>query len=245
MNIILTQNKNKITNMEIVVLKNLKDLKKKTRKRLEDIGFSLKSSDPVFIDAFCYVGIAKLKGEDLKIGLSNAIQKIAKTKFEKLYINIIQNNKELNINDIVEGIVLGSYTFDRYKSKRSDKNLTLSIGISDSKNSKSELALELEKSLSTINSVNLVRDFVNTTPEDFCPETMATHAKKIAKENNLECKVFGEDYLEENGMNAMLAVGRASRHESKLIHLTYKPKNPRGKLVIVGKGLTYDSGGLS
>ncbi|MDC0933871.1 leucyl aminopeptidase, partial [Arcobacteraceae bacterium] len=84
-----------------------------------------------------------------------------------------------------------------------------------------------------------------TTPEDFYPEIMAINAEKIAKENNLECKVYGEDYLETNGMNAMLAVGRASRHESKLIHLTHKPKNPKGKVVIVGKGLTYDSGGLS
>ena len=46
-------------------------------------------------------------------------------------------------------------------------------------------------------------------------------------------------------MNAMLAVGRASRHDSKLIHLTYKPKNPKKVVTLVGKGLTYDSGGLS
>jgi leucyl aminopeptidase len=245
MNIVLTQNKNKTANIEIVVLRDLKDLKKKTKKRLIEIGFSLKSSEPVFIDSFCYVGVSKLKGEDLKIALSNAIQKIAKTKFDKLYINIIQNNKELIINDIIEGIVLGSYTFDKYKSTRKSTNLELSIGINKSKYSKSELAVSLDKSISTTNSVNLVRDFVNTTPEDFYPETMAINAEKIAKENNLECKIFGESYLAENGMNAMLAVGRASRHESKLIHLTYKPKNPKGKVVIVGKGLTYDSGGLS
>merc|ERR1711879_758343 len=91
----------------------------------------------------------------------------------------------------------------------------------------------------------MVRDIVNTTPEDYTPLTMAQSAKEIAKKNNLECKIFGEQYLLDNGMNAMLAVGRASRHESQLIHLTYKPKNPKGKIVVVGKGLTYDSGGLS
>ena len=245
MNISLTQNKNKTTDMEIVVLKNLKNLKEKIKTRLVNIGFSTKKSEPVFLDDVCYIGVEKLKGEDLKIGLSNAIQKISKTKFEQIYINIIQNTKELNLNDIVEGIVLGSYTFDKYKSKSVKKNLSLSIDINNSKSSKNELTLLFEKSLSMINSVNMVRDFVNTTPEDFYPETMAIHAKKIAKENSLECKVFGEEYLKTNNMNAMLAVGRASRHESKLIHLTYKPKNPKGKIVIVGKGLTYDCGGLS
>ena len=74
---------------------------------------------------------------------------------------------------------------------------------------------------------------------------MAELAKKIAKDSNLECTIHGEKYLEKNGMNAMLSVGRASIHESKLIHLAYKPENAKKKVVLVGKGLTYDSGGLS
>lgn len=245
MNIVLSQNKNKATQLEIVVLKNFKNVKSKLKKELLNIGFSVKSSEPLFLNNVCYVGVDKLKGEDLKIALSNAVQKISKTSFKKIFINIIQNKKELCLKDISEGFLLGSYNFDKYKSKKSSKNITINIGIEDSKNSQSKLSKELEDHLSIVNSVNMVRDFVNTTPEDFYPETMAQNAIKIANENGLECKIYGEDYLKENNMNAMLAVGRASRHESKLVHLSYKPKNSKGKIVVVGKGLTYDSGGLS
>ena len=86
---------------------------------------------------------------------------------------------------------------------------------------------------------------MNTTPEDFYPKSMTKEAKKIAKLDDITLKVHGEEYLEKNKMFSMLGVGRASRHESQLIHLTYKPKNAKTKVVLVGKGLTYDSGGLS
>jgi len=249
MNIVLVQSKEKSIDIEIVVVKNLKDLKKSISKKLVTLGFSINSSEPLFLDNVVYVGVLKLKGEDLKIALSSVVQKIAKMKFEKIYINLTQSKKELTLKDIVEGTVLGSYIFDKYKSKTSAKNtkeLILNIDISKSKHTQNDLVQELEQRLSIVNSVNMVRDFVNTTPEDFYPDTFAKNAQRIAKENNLECKIYGEDYLEKNGMNAMNAVGRASRHESKLIHLTYKPKKPsKGKIVIVGKGLTYDCCGLS
>jgi leucyl aminopeptidase len=67
----------------------------------------------------------------------------------------------------------------------------------------------------------------------------------MAKENTLECNVLGKKELKKERCEAMLAVGRASRHDSKLIHLAYKPKNAKKVITLVGKGLTYDSGGLS
>ena len=245
MNIKLIENKNISTDLEIVIIKDLKNVKKKIKNELVKFGFSVKQSQPIFIKNVCYVGVSKLKGEDLKIGLSNTIQNIMKTTFRKININLVQYNKELNIDDILEGVLLGGYSFDTYKSKKNEKELNITIDISTTQSDSKTLKNQYEKHLNIINSVNMVRDFVNTTPEDFYPETMAKNAISIAKENGLECKIYGEDYLKENNMNAMLAVGRASRHESKLVHLTYKPKKPKGKIVVVGKGLTYDSGGLS
>ena len=94
-------------------------------------------------------------------------------------------------------------------------------------------------------ATNFTRDLVNTTPEDLYPQQLAHIAKDLADENGLGYKVLNEKDLEEESMNAMLSVGRASRHESKLIHLSYKPRNPKAVITLVGKGLTYDSGGLS
>ncbi len=142
-------------------------------------------------------------------------------------------------------MILGEYSFQKYKSETRKTNFEIKIDYKNSSKTTDVLEKELLEVKTISNSVNMVRDIVNTTPEDYYPETMAKSAKKIASKNDLECKVYGEKYLKKNKMNAMLAVGRASRHESQLIHLTYKPENPKGKVVIVGKGLTYDTGGLS
>jgi len=245
MKVELTKNKDEIVDMELVILQDVKQVSKKVKKKLNRLNFSIEKESIEIIDNICYVGVDKLKGESLKIGFAKSIQKINQTNFKTIYLNIFQNNKELNLNEILEGVLLGGYSFDKYKSKNTVLDKTFFIDISLSSKIKKDLLHEYDNTLKIMDNVNMVRDIVNTTPEDFYPETMAQKAKFIADENSLECKIFGEDYLEQNGMNAMLAVGRASRHESKLIHLAYKPKNPKGKVVIVGKGLTYDSGGLS
>ena len=232
--------------IEIVVLKDLKILTKETNKLLDEIGFKANEGETFFLEKKLYVGATSLKGEDLKIAFSNAMNTLGKTKYKKILISLVSGKKELSLEEMVEGLVLGSYTFTKYKSEKKDsKDIDVYIDIKNSKINQEKLEKSLQKSLDICKSVNIVRDIVNTTPEDFYPKIMATKAEEIALKNSLECKVYGEDYLEQNGMNAMLAVGRASRHESKLIHLIYKPKNPKGKVVFVGKGLTYDSGGLS
>ena len=94
-------------------------------------------------------------------------------------------------------------------------------------------------------ATNYVKDIVNTIPHDYTPVHMASDAMELDGVDGIECKVFDEDYLQENRMNAFLAVSRASEHPPRLIHLSYKAENPLKKVVFVGKGLTYDSGGLS
>lgn len=91
--------------------------------------------------------------------------------------------------------------------------------------------------------VNFARDLINTIPDEATPIYLATKAKKLADELKIDCEVYDEQYLQKEGMNAFYAVSKASIHPPRLIHLHYKPKNPQFKIAIVGKGLTYDSGG--
>jgi leucyl aminopeptidase len=74
---------------------------------------------------------------------------------------------------------------------------------------------------------------------------MSSLAKILAEKSNLKIKVHGEKYLEKEGMEAFLAVSKASPYPPQLIHLTHKPEKAKKKITLVGKGLTYDSGGLS
>ena len=246
--LINTNKENIEENIEIVLIKNLKKVDKKDKKVLKSIDFT-KTSKKTFLHLASkklYVHCTAFKGEELKVLLSNTIRELKQYKFKSLKIAIVQENKELAIKDICEGLILGNYVYERYKAKKTKFKTNIFIDIKASKKELKSLELEFKNTRIITSSVNMVRDIVNTTAEDYTPETMSEDAKKIAKENDLTCKIYGEDYLQKNNMHTMLAVGRASRHESKLIHLHYKPKTKAlGKVILVGKGLTYDSGGLS
>ena len=185
-----------------------------------------------------YVGCESEDDESIRVAMATAIRKLNSTNYKSISIKV-----KASLKAYVQGLELGNYSFNMYKSFK-DKKVEKNIYLVVDKISKT-IQKEFEESVIISDSVNMVRDFINTAPDDFYPSVMANKAIQIAKENKLECKILDEDYLEENGMGAMSAVGRASRHKSKLIHLSYKPKKAKAKVVLVGKGLTYDSGGLS
>jgi leucyl aminopeptidase len=150
----------------------------------------------------------------------------------------------LTLTGLVEGIVLGGYEFNEYKSEPKEisiKDIFLAVNELDF----NELQTTFNEALIVANSTCFTRDIVNTAPQELNPQTLATLAKQLASDNSLECNILQEVDLEKERMGSMLAVGRASVHGSALIHLAYKPVNPKKVISLVGKGLTYDSGGLS
>ncbi|MCF6331298.1 MAG: leucyl aminopeptidase [Sulfurimonas sp.] len=183
-------------------------------------------------------GIENNDSDNIRSVVSVAIKKLKSSNYESASFNI---NKK-NIKAVIEGIVLGGYEFNNYKSdtkKSKLQNIYLICG------NVSEFAQAFSEAMIVAEATCFTRDIVNTIPHDLNPPSFAKLAKKLAKENNLKCKILGEKELKKEKMNAMLSVGRASIHDSKLIHLTYKSANPKKVITLVGKGLTYDSGGLS
>ena len=238
-NLIENDFKNTKSDIEIFIVDDLENCIDK--ELLENIGFEEKDESVVLLPETrrIYVGCENDDYDSTAIAIATAIRKFNSTKFESAKIEL----NDLDLKALVEGSLLGSYEYNEYKSeKKSKKKQELLICCSKITLQMKEI---FEESKIISKAVNKTRDIVNTTPADFYPKIMAKTAKKIAKESNLECVVHGEGYLEKNGMNAMLSVGRASVHGSKLIHLSYKPKDAKKKVVLVGKGLTYDSGGLS
>ncbi len=227
------------SDIEIIILNEIKD--NINKEILENISFEAKDESVVLLPELkkIYVGCEADDYDSVAIAIATAIKEFNKTKFKSAKIDLAN----LNLKALVEGTLLGSYSFDEYKSKK-EKKQKQELNICSIKFSKEDKKA-FEDSQEIAKAVNRTRDMVNTAPADFYPETMANVAKKIAKESDLECKIYGQKYLEKNKMHAMLSVGRASVHESKLIHLSYKPKKAKKKIVLVGKGLTYDSGGLS
>jgi leucyl aminopeptidase len=227
--------------IEIIFVKDVENLVDK--ELLETLEFKAKDEACVLLaeSKKIYVGYEEEDYDSIAIASATAIKKLQTTKFENVKIELTEV-LENNFKALVEGLFLGEYKFENYKSEKNKKKIEVQILLTD-KNDKLEQILNESKIITK--AVNKTRNMVNTPPADFYPEIMAKIAKKLAKSADIEVKIEGEKFLKENGMNAMLSVGRASIHESKLIHLTYKPKNPQAKIVLVGKGLTYDSGGLS
>ncbi|MDD5158766.1 MAG: leucyl aminopeptidase [Sulfuricurvum sp.] len=217
-------------------------------KMLSKAGFSLKEGT-TYLDIhhnILYVASRSLCCEDLKISAAKAIQSIQKSSFTTLFIALEHYQDKLDVKALAEGLILGDYYYTQYKheSQKHQERKTI-IAYSGSMYTKNHLEELLHEVEIICRNVNFVRDIVNTPPQDYYPHIMALDAKYLAKRDGLECKILGEHEMHEMGMNAILSVGRASVHESHLIHLTYRPKNPKVKIVLLGKGLTYDSGGLS
>ena len=239
---ILEKTKAKDFDLEIILVNSIEELGEK-KELLESLDFKIKDEVSIFLPESkkIYSAFEEFNYDSLAICIANAIKKASTTKFKTAKL-VLNNTLEENFKALVEGSILGAYKFENYKSEKNKNELELNF-IVETKNSK--LTSILEESKIIASSVNSARDMVNTAPADFTPKSFAQEAQSIAKEFDLECEVFGEKYLEKQKMMSMHSVGRASVHESQLIHLTYKPKKAKTKIVLVGKGLTYDSGGLS
>ena len=153
---------------------------------------------------------------------------------------------EAPLSAIAEGFELAAYRFDEYKSESKPCKIEeVFVSVTGCDRITAENALKRGRLIAE--ATNYVRDIVNEIPEVYTPQKMAKDAQGLAEMYySVKCEVYGKDYLVEQGMNAFLSVNQAGRHEPQLIHLTYQPRSEAEKVIcFVGKGLTYDSGGLS
>lgn len=146
---------------------------------------------------------------------------------------------------LASGVVLGAYRFTRYLT--GDRQPTRSLGavklLVDERGAAQRKGLA--DGLAVAECVNHARDLVNMPPNDLYPASLADFAKSQATEVGVACKVWDKKGIEKLGMHLFLAVNRGSGREPRLVHMTYKPKvKAKAKVVFVGKGLTFDSGGL-
>jgi leucyl aminopeptidase len=159
----------------------------------------------------------------------------------------------------IEGAMLGSYRFNKYRaeeSKRADPVktvlLTFDRGRGGGKRGKQtashgrELKAAIQRARVVAEAVCHARDLINEPAAVMTPTRMAEEARGVAKKHDLTLKVLGPKECEKLGMGMFLAVGQGSEEESRFIHLTYTPsKKPKRRIAIIGKGVTFDSGGYS
>ena len=143
---------------------------------------------------------------------------------------------------IAEGAISGTYAFNKYKSDKKENSLKEFV-IAEIDNEKYKKAkIGVETGIITANALNRARDLINESSQYLYPETLAQYA---VENSGVKTTVYNKAQIKKMGMNAFLAVGQGSVHEPKLIHMEYKPaKKSKRKIAIVGKGITFDAGGL-
>jgi len=197
-----------------------------------------------------YVGIKALEFDAVRLGAAKIYNSLKNYKVKSLKMAIyICGCQKKSLSAVVEGFLLGSYEFNRYKSEKKSYDLS-EIYFANNEFSGKELKPKIVEAIGEAEILakftNFAKDCINEIPEIYTPLKMAADAQNLANEiPNLTCEIYDEDYLKSENMNAFLAVNRSSVHPPRLIHLVYKPEMALQKIALVGKGLTYDSGGLS
>ena len=150
------------------------------------------------------------------------------------------------IQAVVEGVLLGNYQFTSYKTDKKDHHVVEKIFLFASNADGNLISQALEKGSIIAESVNFARDMVNHPANVLTPSRLAEEASRIARSHGLELTVLEQQDMQNLNMHAVLAVARGSNQASKLITLKYMG-NPSDKELIafVGKGITFDSGGIS
>ena len=136
------------------------------------------------------------------------------------------------IGAVAEGLLIGDYKFDKYKSdKKEEKEVEVFLNIEEADLQYAEIA---------ISAMNMARDLANEPAALITPTKLA----EIAQSLDLSTTVYSGYELEDMNMGAFTAVAKGSSEEPKFIHIKYVPKNPKKKVAIIGKGITFDAGGL-
>ncbi|MFD8984916.1 leucyl aminopeptidase [Streptomyces sp. NPDC059564] len=156
------------------------------------------------------------------------------------------------VTAVAEGALLGAYAFTAYQggekkgSKNSGPKLPLTeVALLGAKPRDKEHKAAAERATVVATEVNIARDLVNTPPNDLTPEAFAAVASATAKENGIKVQVLDEKALVKGGFGGIMGVGKGSENPPRLVKLSYTHAKAEKTLAFVGKGITYDSGGIS
>ncbi|QAA30704.1 leucyl aminopeptidase [Clostridium manihotivorum] len=201
------------------------------------------------------VGLGKeesIDAEKIRRAVGKALKKAVELKSSKVFLRLVDTDKielSLLVKAMVEGAGLSTYTFNKYKTDNKDKKeFEFSLG---SPNVDDIKAIEVDKYIAEANTLVeatiLARDLVNEPANVIYPETLADEAIKAGIKYGFETEVFEKNQISDLRMDAFLSVARGSKKKPRLIVMRYfgDDQNKDRVLGLVGKGLTYDSGGYS
>lgn len=171
-------------------------------------------------------------------------KKVSSIKAKKVCIDLGELGFDASLSGqaVAEGVLIGEYSFDKYKSKKDDdEKIQEFILVENNSEKVDKLKSGVEKGEKIANAMTFARNLANEPAQYATPTKLAEVAKKI---EGVKTKIYDKADIEKMEMGAFLAVSKGSSELPKFIHIKYTPQNPKKKIAIIGKGITFDSGGL-
>lgn len=199
-----------------------------------------------------YMGLGAkeaFNSDEFRKAVAAAMQKAKALKVNTVGIEICVSDKLCvggNVKAITEAVILGTYAFDKYQSQsETAKELTVYLsGVPEAKLKRAGEVLEEAKNIA--DGVVLARELTNEPSNQIYPETLAQRVVEMGEASGLEVEVMDEKQIEALGMKAFLAVGGSSERKPRLIVMRHMGAPEESEILgLVGKGLTYDTGGYS
>lgn len=197
-------------------------------------------------------GIGKKKSEvslrDFFVLCRKLIRTAKSYKIQKLSINFsefdfsqIKLNNDQKARIMAEQFVIANFDFDKYKKEKGRSEISEILIIGAPANTKKEF----EKGILVGEEVNKARELSNTPGGEMTPELLAQKAKEAVKGTKVKVSIFDEKKIKQLKMGAILGVSRGSHEKPRFIVMEYKNGGTEKPIVLVGKGVTFDTGGLS
>lgn len=157
------------------------------------------------------------------------------TKVESLAVAVV-GLEDVDATAVAEGAALGAYTFNAYKSSGTERAGSITVHAAD---------VDADRAVTLAEAVRLVKDLTNTPGGDLGPADLADAAMKAVADLDVEVTVWDEERLAAEGFGGILGVGVGSARAPRLVRLDYAPEGADRHIALVGKGITFDTGGLS
>jgi leucyl aminopeptidase len=194
------------------------------------------------------VGLAKLTTTEVRKAAGAAVRFAKPRKLRELAIAIPEGLDPLAATRaLVEGAYIGDFDPDTYRSDRKDQSIEELTVVAGAKTNQAAVEAGLREGVILGEAQNFTRTLVNEPGNVMTPTVLGQKASEMCRQYGLKCEVFGADKLKELKMGAFWGVTKGSEEAPALIVMTYEPGNAPAKPVLglVGKGITFDTGGIS
>lgn len=186
--------------------------------------------------------------ERLRLAASDGASSASTVRAETVGISVpsLELDGDESSQALVEGFILGSYRFDKYRTVEPEVDGTQRLVIQTDDQDK-QVRRGADRGRIVAEGVCSARDLVNLSPDEKTPVLFAKAIEKSARKTGYEVSVWDKELIEEEGMGGLLAVNRGSEEPPTFSVLEWQPENARNSrpIILVGKGVVYDTGGLS